>query len=67
MVSHPRLCYTHMAQQCVQQRRPLTCPSAHAPLTSRGKHVLHENEDGLLGAQLYPLADDVHKLPDGQV
>src|SRR5438105_4966072 len=41
---------------------------AHGPLrTSRRQHVLDEHEDGLLRADLYPLADDIHELAHSQV
>eukprot|EP00243_Klebsormidium_subtile_P012889 TRINITY_DN8130_c0_g1_i1.p1 TRINITY_DN8130_c0_g1~~TRINITY_DN8130_c0_g1_i1.p1 ORF type:complete len:105 (+),score=6.33 TRINITY_DN8130_c0_g1_i1:466-780(+) len=31
------------------------------------KNIVHEDEDSLLGAQLDPLPDDVHKLTHSQV
>lgn len=34
---------------------------------SRRQDLIHEDEDGLLGGQLDPLADDVDKLANGQV
>jgi hypothetical protein len=35
--------------------------------TCRWQNVLDEHEDGLLWADLYPLADDVHELPNRQI
>ena len=32
-----------------------------------GKHLIDEDEDGLLGGELDSLADDVDKLADGQI
>jgi hypothetical protein len=41
-------------------------PNTTAP-TCWWQHILHKDEDGLLGTQLDPLADHVHKLPDSQI
>lgn len=35
--------------------------------SSRGEHVVHEDEDGLFRGQLDPLADDIDKLSDCEV
>ena len=35
--------------------------------SSRGKLLIHEDEDGLLGRKLNSLADDVDELADGEV
>lgn len=32
-----------------------------------GKHLVNEDEDGLLGGELDSLADDVDELTDGQI
>jgi hypothetical protein len=31
------------------------------------KNLIHEDEDGLLGRELYALADHIDKLPHGEV
>lgn len=35
--------------------------------SSRWQHLIHEDEDGLLWAQLDALADDIDELADGEI
>jgi hypothetical protein len=35
--------------------------------SSRRQHFIHEDEDRLLGRELYPLADDIDELAHGEV
>lgn len=59
------------ARSCVRARVRARVRVARVRKTSRltggRQHVLDEYEDGLLGAQLDALADDIHKLAHGQV